>query len=75
MSGLKVNVWRDAEGKFNTARLASDSIAGVVLGTVGGIVTANVVKKSQIKQGFEDMKCSIGGQSVADFGDSFTVGR
>lgn len=75
MSGLKVNVWRDAEGKFNTARLASDSIAGVVLGTVGGIVTANVVKKSQIKQGFEDMKCSIGGQSVADFGDGFTVGR
>jgi len=75
MSGFKVSVWRDAEGKFNTARLASDSIAGVVLGTVGGIVTANVVKKSQIKQGFEDVKCSIGGQSVANFGDDFVVGR
>ena len=75
MSGLKVNVWRDADGNFNTARLASDSIAGVVLGTVGGIVTANLVKKSQVKQGFEDMKCSIGGQSVAGFGDEFTVGR
>ncbi len=67
--------WRDEQGNFNTARLASDSIAGVVLGTVGGIVTANVVKKAQVKQGFEDMKCSIGGQSVANFGDEFTVGR
>ena len=67
--------WKNSEGKFNTARLASDSIAGVVLGTVGGIVTANVVKKSQVKQGFEDMKCSIGGQSVANFGDDFVVGR
>ena len=75
MSEFKVNVWRDADGNFNTARLASDSIAGVVLGTVGGIVTANIVKKSQVKQGFEDMKCSISGQSVASFGDEFTVGQ
>jgi hypothetical protein len=74
MSGFETSVWKNAEGKFNTARLASDSIAGVVLGTVGGIVTANIVKKAQVKQGFEDMKCSIGGQSVANFGDEFTVG-
>lgn len=75
VDGLKLNVWRDAEGNFNTARLASDSIAGVVLGTVGGIVTANVVKKSQVKKGFEDIQCHIGGQSVANFGDGFIVGR
>lgn len=72
---LKLNVWRDADGNFNTARLASDSIAGVVLGTVGGIVTANVVKKNQLKKGFEDIQCYIGGQSVADYGDGFVVGR
>jgi hypothetical protein len=75
VGGLKLNVWRDADGNFNTARLASDSIAGVVLGTVGGIVTANVVKKSQVKKGFEDIQCHIGGQSVANFGDGFIVGR
>lgn len=34
----KVTVWKDAEGKFNTSRLLSDSIAGVALGTVGGAV-------------------------------------
>jgi hypothetical protein len=72
---FKLNVWRDAEGNFNTARLASDSIAGVVLGTVGGVVTAHLVKKNQLKKGFEDIQCHIGGQSVADYGDGFVVGR
>ena len=75
IGGFKKNVWRDEDGNFNTARLASDSIAGVVLGTVGGIVTANLVKKAQVKQGFEDIGCYIGGQSVANYGDEFMVGR
>ena len=75
IGGFKKNVWRDENGEFNTARLASDSIAGVVLGTVGGIVTANLVKKAQLKQGFEDIGCYIGGQSVAGYGDEFYVGR
>ncbi len=71
---LDVSVWRNAEGKFNTARLASDSIAGVVLGTVGGIVTSKLVKKNQLKKGFEDLSCHVGGQHVADYGDSFRMG-
>ena len=71
---LDVSVWRNAEGKFNTARLASDSIAGVVLGTVGGIVTSKLVKKNQLKKGFEDLSCHVGGQRVADYGDSFRMG-
>lgn len=65
VGNYKKSKWKDAEGKFNTARLASDSIAGVVLGTVGGVVTSTVIKKNQVKDGFEDLKCSIGGQSVA----------
>lgn len=69
-----VSVWKNAEGKFNTARLASDSIAGVVLGTVGGVVTSTVVKKNQVKNGFEDIKCVIGGQMVASWGDQINVG-
>ncbi len=69
------SVWKNEEGKFNTARLLSDSIAGVVLGTAGGLITANVVKKNQIENGFEDMRCTVGGQSVADWGDEFSVGR
>lgn len=71
---LKVTVWRDEEGKFNTARLASDSIAAVVLGTTGGLVTSHVVKKNQIKKGFEDIQCTVGGQTVAGWGDEFRVG-
>ena len=74
MGGFEKSVWKDAEGNFNTARLASDSIAGVVLGTAGGIITSKLVKKNQLKQGFEDIKCSIGGQNVASYGDSFSVG-
>lgn len=72
--GLGLTVWRNEDGDFNTARLASDSIAAVVLGTAGGIITSKIVKKNQIKQGFEDLNCSIGGQRVAGFGDEFTVG-
>ncbi len=75
IGGFEKNVWRDENGEFNTARLASDSIAGVVLGTVGGIVMSNLVKKAQVKQGFEDIGCYIGGQSVAGYGDEFNVGR
>ena len=74
-AGFEVSKWKDAEGNFNTARLASDSIAGVVLGTVGGVVTSHLVKKAQVKQGFEDIQCHIGGQSVASYGDEFVVGR
>lgn len=68
------SVWKDAQGEFNTARLASDSIAGVVLGTVGGVVTSSVMKKHQVEDGFEDLKCTIGGQTVAGWGDEFNVG-
>ena len=68
------SVWRTADGKFNVARLASDSIAGVVLGTAGGIITSNIVKKNQVKRGFDDVMCTVGGQSVADWGDEFRVG-
>lgn len=72
--GFKVSVWKNKEGNFNTARLASDSIAAVVLGTTGALVTSSIVKKNQVEGGFEDIKCTIGGQTVADWGDEFRVG-
>ncbi len=73
-ASFDVTVWKDAEGKFNTSRLISDSVAGVVLGTTGGLVTSSVVKKKQVENGFEDIKCTVGGQVVADWGDDFNVG-
>jgi len=69
-----LSVWKTSEGNFNGARLASDSIAGVVLGTAGGLITSNVVKKNQVRSGFEDVQCTVGGQKVADWKDEFTVG-
>ena len=71
---LERNVWKDDKGNFNTARLVSDSVAGVVLGTAGGLITSSVVKKNQVENGFEDLKCTVGGQIVADWGDQFRVG-
>lgn len=68
------SVWKTAEGKFNTTRLASDITAGVVLGTVGGVVTGVVIKKNQVKKGFEALHCTVGGQKVAEWGDEFSVG-
>lgn len=70
----KANKWRNKDGEFNTARLASDMTAGVVLGTAGALITSSLVKKSQVESGFEDIKCHISGQAVAEFGDEFTVG-
>lgn len=74
VAGFDTSVWKDKDGDFNTARLASDSIAGVVLGTTGALVTSNIVKKNQVKGGFEDIQCVIGGQTVAGWGDEFQVG-
>lgn len=73
-AGFDVSVWKDEEGKFNTSRLVSDSVAGVVLGTAGGLITSNVVKKNQVENGFEDIQCTVGGQVVANWGDEFRVG-
>ena len=66
--------WVNAEGKFNTARLASDATAGIVLGTTSALITSKLVKKHQVQDGFEDIHCTIGGQTVADWGDEFTIG-
>ena len=73
-AGVEQNVWRNADGKFNTARLASDATAGVILGTAGGLISNKIIKKNQIKKGFEGIGCYVGGQAVADYGDEFTVG-
>jgi len=69
----KSSVWTDADGGFNTARLVSDSVAVVALGTVGGVITSKIIKKNQLKNGLQDLKCTIGGQDVASMGDEFTV--
>lgn len=74
-SGLKTSVWKDKDGNFNKHRLLSDSIAGVVLGTAGGLITSTVMKKVQVKNGYEDIQCTINGQSVASYGDEFSVGK
>ena len=68
------SIWRNSDGRFNFTRLASDSIAGVVLGTAGGLITSHIVKKSQISKGFDKIRCKIGGQTVASYGDTFTIG-
>jgi hypothetical protein len=70
----KRDVWTSADGTFNTARLASDLTAGVVLGTVGGVVSGVVIKKKQVEKGFDALHCTVGGQTVADWGDEFMVG-
>ena len=72
-SEFGLSKWRTAEGKFNYARLASDATAGVVLGTTGALVTASVIKKKQVEDGFESLECTVGGQHVGDWGDVFRI--
>ena len=73
-STLDQSKWKNADGGFNTSRLLSDSIAGVVLGTASGLIVSHVVKKNQVENGFEDIQCTVGGQVVASWGDEFQVG-
>lgn len=73
-AGIERNVWRNEDGKFNTARLVSDATAGVVLGTAGGLISNKLIKKNQVRKGFDGISCYVGGQLVADYGDEFTVG-
>lgn len=73
LSGKK-SVWKNADGEFNKSRLASDSIAGVVLGASGGLITHSIIKKNQIKKGLEDVACFVGDSEVAEYGDEFTIG-
>lgn len=73
-ANLNKSVWKNEDGKFNTSRLASDLTAGVVLGTVGGLVSANIIKKKQLEKGYDALHCAIGGHKVADWGDVFEVG-
>jgi hypothetical protein len=68
------SVWKTTEGEFNKTRLLSDSVAGVVLGTAGGLITSSVIKKNQTDNGFDDISCTVGGQVVSGWGDEFTVG-
>ncbi len=68
------SVWKNADGSFNAVRLASDLTAGVVLGTVGGVVSGVLIKKSQVEKGFDALNCTVGGQKIADWGDEFRVG-
>lgn len=69
----KVSVWKNAQGKFNTSRLLSDSIAGIALGTVGGLVVNKVVKDKHVETGFEEIGCAIDDERIADFDDVFVI--
>lgn len=69
----KVSAWKNADGKFNTSRLLSDSIAGIALGTVGGLVVNKVVKDKHVETGFEEIGCAIDDERIADFDDVFVI--
>ena len=70
--GEKLSVWKNAEGKFNTSRLLSDSIAGVALGTVGGLVV-KLVKDHHVETGFEEIVCVIDGEQIASYDEEFVI--
>ena len=71
--GEKLSVWKNAEGKFNTSRLLSDSIAGVALGTVGGLVVNKLVKDHHVETGFEEIVCVIDGEQIASYDEEFVI--
>ena len=71
--GEKLSVWKNVEGKFNTSRLLSDSIAGVALGTVGGLVVNKLVKDHHVETGFEEIVCVIDGEQIASYDEEFVI--
>ncbi|MCL2017292.1 MAG: carboxypeptidase-like regulatory domain-containing protein [Alphaproteobacteria bacterium] len=72
-SGGTININIELPKEFPTARVISDAVAGVVMGTLGGIITNRLIKKNQIKKGFEDLSCVSAGKKIADWGDEFQM--
>ena len=66
-----ISVWTTADGKFNHARLAVDAASGVVMGTIGGVVSNVIIKNNQVKKGMEGYYCDINSENVAEYGDKF----
>jgi hypothetical protein len=65
--------WRSAEGGFNTTRLLADAAGGAVIGTAAGVLTNVLMKKSQLKSGYESVQCVYGNAGAAAFGEQFIV--
>jgi hypothetical protein len=69
-----VSVWVTKDGKFNYARLGTDVASGVVMGTVGGLVSNAIIKKNQLEKGMDGYYCTVDDDIVADYGDEFIIG-
>jgi hypothetical protein len=66
--------WKDKNGNFNWARLGVDVAAGTVVGAGAGILTHSLVKKSQLKKGYESIQCVYGGgNATAAYDEMFIV--
>ena len=70
---FEANGWRSKDGKFNWARLGVDGAAAAVVGAGVGILTNVLMKKSQLKSGYESIQCTYGNGGTAAYGDTFIL--
>ena len=62
-----------AKADYTKKRVISDTVAGAVLGTGGGFLVHNIVKKKQVEKGFDSISCKIDGTIVGGWGDQFGI--
>jgi len=65
--------WRTAGGDFNWLRLGLNVAGGAVVGTAAGVLTNNVIRNRQLRDGYENIRCHSGTGNVVTFGETFVV--
>ena len=65
--------WQSKDGKgFNWTRFGIDAAGAAALATGAGILTNTLIKKSQLKSGYQNIRCVSWG-AAAGFGEVFIV--
>ncbi|MDR2686033.1 MAG: hypothetical protein LBB23_04680 [Rickettsiales bacterium] len=70
----KASWLKKTDGETNWKRIGFDAGAAVAVGALGGFLTNHLVKANQVDKGFDQVQCSVGGISVAGWGDQLSVG-
>jgi hypothetical protein len=65
--------WRTEGGDFNWLRLGLNVAAGAVVGTTAGVLTNTAIRNYQLRDGYENIRCSFGTGNTATFGEAIIV--
>ncbi len=72
-SGVYVSNGANESGYPTFKCMMTSCVAGAVLGATGGVVTNSLMKKNQIENGFEDLRCFVGDKNMGEWNTSIVL--